>query len=396
MTLDVSTLTFAGGLAAQASGVLLLIHWWQAREDRAALSWGIANCGMGIGIALLALQAGAPDGPGQIVGPMIISICAAEIWAAARIFRRGAVERPPMIAAVVGWLAAMMIGGAIGSVRLAETLNLVGCAASYLAAAMEFWLVGDERPRGRWVLISLLGLEAVALLLAAVDLNLSHGISGLPALNWLGAIHFVGLIFSAGAAISLITMLKDRSELKHKTAALVDPLTGLANRRAIMTFVGKLFDENLIDNAPISVLAFDLDHFKKINDSFGHPTGDRVLRIFADVLSSTGGKNDLAGRMGGEEFALALADCGIERALAVAGHVRVVFQENGHFVDGQYVRATVSVGVATAPYHGTGVAGLFASADIALYRAKNLGRNRVILSVGSSNGGPPAAITRIA
>ncbi len=109
----------------------------------------------------------------------------------------------------------------------------------------------------------------------------------------------------------------------------------------------------------------------------------------------TGAVTDRA-YMGGEEFALALADCDIERALGVAGRVRVALQQNAHFVDGQYVNATVSVGVATAPYHGTGDADIFASADIALYRAKTLGRNRVVLSVEDPSGGPPSVVTRIA
>jgi diguanylate cyclase (GGDEF)-like protein len=158
----------------------------------------------------------------------------------------------------------------------------------------------------------------------------------------------------------------------------------------------RMLDRNLYEHAPFSLLAFDLDRFKRINDTFGHPTGDHVLRIFADVLSGVARPIDMAGRIGGEEFFLALPGCSHDAALAIAARIRGAFQSNTNFVNGQPVGATVSVGVATAPEHGAGLDDLIASADGALYRAKDLGRNRVT-SAGIAHPDPSlGVITRIA
>jgi len=191
-------------------------------------------------------------------------------------------------------------------------------------------------------------------------------------------------------------MLNERSEAMHKAASLIDPLTGLPNRRAFMDRAERLFDRSDREEKPISLLAFDLDRFKEINDAFGHPTGDQVLRTFADVLSRTLRPADIAGRIGGEEFVAALPGCGSEAALAIARRIRGTFQDNARFMNGQRVGATVSVGVATTPTHGRGVAEIIASADGALYQAKNLGRNRVMLADANSRDPDPAVVVKIA
>lgn len=396
MTLDVYTLTFAGGIVAFASGLFLSLHWWQAREDRAALWWGAASCASGIGITMLALPAILPAYLSTIAAPLMLDVCAASMWAAARIFNRGSIELRPFIVAVAVWIAILAVMGAIGQERLAAASGLGISASLYATAAIEFWLGRAERLRGRWPMIAVLSLDATALVLAAVDIYTSEFFSVLPSLNRFGLIHIVGLIYSGGSAISLVTMLKDRSEIKQKAAALIDPLTGLANRRAFTDRAPRLLDGNSRDGVPISLLAFDLDRFKKVNDTFGHPTGDMVLQIFADILSRAARSTDVAARIGGEEFALVLPGCDDEAALAIARHIRSAFQNDARLVNGERVGATVSVGVATAPEHGRSLADIIASADSALYRAKSLGRNRVVLASGNSPDPGAAIITRIA
>ena len=395
MTFDVSTLIFAGGLISFASGLFLVMHWWQAREDRAALAWGAASCGIGVGITLLALHTVLPESATAIVAPLILDVSAACTWAATRIFNRGSVERYPLVVAVGAWISIIIVTGATGHERLAAALGLGISASLYAAGANEFWLARSERLRGRWPMIFLLCLYAVSVFLLAVEVCLIRPLLETPSNSWLGAINFIGLVYAGGSAISLVTMLKDRSEIKHRAAALVDSLTGLANRRAFMESAQRMFDKQAGDDASISVLAFDLDRFKKINDTFGHPTGDHVLRIFADVVSRTVKPTDIAGRVGGEEFAVALLGCSMDAALAIARQIRGTFQEGAHSVDGRRVGATVSVGVATAPEHGANLAEIIASSDGALYRAKELGRNRVILAARNSLV-PDHTVTKIA
>jgi diguanylate cyclase (GGDEF)-like protein len=396
MTLDVSTLTFAAGVVAFASGLILLVNWWLDRTVWAAFWWGAASCGMGVGVTMLALHDILPAFVSYVAAPLILSMCAALMWVAARIFNRGSVRATPVLAALGGWMAILIVMGATGHNQLAAVLGAGFSACLYAAAAIEFWLARGESLQGRWPMISLLSVEAIALFLAAFGLSSPTISSPTPSIGWTGIINFVGLVYSAGSAIFLIMMLKERSEAKHKDAALIDPLTGLANRRAFMDRAQRLLDRSVRDDVPISILAFDLDRFKEINDTFGHPTGDHVLRIFADVLPRALRPADIAGRMGGDEFSVALPGCGVEAALAIARRVRSTFQDDARFVNGQSIGATLSAGVATTPEHGCSVADIIASADAALYRAKGLGRNRVMLAQSNSSGSDLTIVARIA
>jgi diguanylate cyclase (GGDEF)-like protein len=233
-------------------------------------------------------------------------------------------------------------------------------------------------------MIALLILYSCSVL--ALLMQMSSKIVALPEspLGWFASVHFVALLFEVGSATCLIAMVKERSEAKHKVAALTDPLTGIANRRAFMTFAERVFSRSGRDKSPISLLVFDLDHFKAINDTFGHSTGDQALQIFAGVLSRLLRPSDFAGRIGGEEFAVVLPGCDIEAAFAIANRVRAAFQGDAGFVDGQSIGATVSVGVASTSVQEQSLHDIIVNADTALYQAKSLGRNRVAVSEGNT------------
>jgi diguanylate cyclase (GGDEF)-like protein len=126
---------------------------------------------------------------------------------------------------------------------------------------------------------------------------------------------------------------------------------------------------------PITVMIFDIDHFKSVNDTYGHAAGDDVLKVFASVTVGALRITDLIGRVGGEEFA-ALLPCAMDEALLAAERVREAFEQSGVAIDDVPLVTTVSVGVAGGPAN-TELDVLMASADTALYRAKRGGRNRV-------------------
>ena len=126
---------------------------------------------------------------------------------------------------------------------------------------------------------------------------------------------------------------------------------------------------------PVTVLIFDIDHFKSINDRFGHPAGDEILKLFATIVINSLRITDLSGRIGGEEFA-ALLTCSLDEAVVVAERVREAFANSGIAVEDGPVDTTVSIGVAGGPA-GTEFEVLLAAADAALYQAKRGGRNRV-------------------
>jgi diguanylate cyclase (GGDEF)-like protein len=188
---------------------------------------------------------------------------------------------------------------------------------------------------------------------------------------------FEALLFTIAIAFILLAMAKERTEYRHKTAALTDPLTGIANRRAFLQDGEAQLQRQAIDPRPTTVMLLDLDHFKSINDRFGHALGDRVLEIFAEVSSGCLRRIDLFGRVGGEEFAAVLRDTAHERALVVGEQIRSSFAEAAREVDGRPVAATVSIGIVVSHDAVLDLSVLLAQADHALYRAKDSGRNRV-------------------
>jgi diguanylate cyclase (GGDEF)-like protein len=172
-------------------------------------------------------------------------------------------------------------------------------------------------------------------------------------------------------------MAKERAEHRHKTAALVDPLTGVSNRRAFLQDGEAHLRRQATDPRPTAVMLLDLDNFKSINDRYGHGVGDRVLEIFADVSSGCLRRIDLFGRVGGEEFAALLRDTTRERAFTVAEEIRTAFADATREVDGRPLAATVSIGIVVSHDAVLDLSALLAQADHALYRAKDNGRNRV-------------------
>jgi len=171
-------------------------------------------------------------------------------------------------------------------------------------------------------------------------------------------------------------MVKDHHVHVYRTAACTDHLTGLLSRRAFMDNALKLCAHQAKRSEPVAMLLFDLDHFKTINDRFGHATGDDVLRLFGQVVRAGTRADDVIGRFGGEEF-IAIVPGGLESASKIAERVRSNFEAAGVTVGKHAIGATVSVGAAVSYDAVTSIDSLIATTDAALYRAKHDGRNRI-------------------
>ncbi|GAB2849735.1 GGDEF domain-containing protein [Pseudoduganella ginsengisoli] len=193
----------------------------------------------------------------------------------------------------------------------------------------------------------------------------------------------VGLSLTALAPLTVASVMVARNELLERLqhAASHDFLTHVLNRSGFLTQAGELLATPQLLRHPVAVLMMDIDHFKKVNDTYGHDGGDQVLASFATVAQSCLRGGDLLGRLGGEEFAVLLPGCSAQDAYTIAQRICDAFA--AHTValrDGRQLNNTVSIGVCCAPRIENDIAAMLSAADTALYRAKENGRNRVELA----------------
>lgn len=227
-------------------------------------------------------------------------------------------------------------------------------------------------------------------------LSFTYGVLTLIAVRtgliWVGAdVDWRSLLISSRIGVTLIALaplvvgsvMVARGELLEQLRHLAerDAMTGLRNRRSFLAEGGEaLADEKSLPQ-PVAVMMLDIDHFKKINDTYGHSVGDRILSDFARILERNIRPQDTVGRMGGEEFAIILPDCTPEEAVSVARRINAVLRESRYRLEtGETVTATVSIGVHVDRWERN-LERLLSQADQALYRAKRSGRDRFELSL---------------
>jgi diguanylate cyclase (GGDEF)-like protein len=177
------------------------------------------------------------------------------------------------------------------------------------------------------------------------------------------------------SATRLVTLRQTMDRLRGE--ADLDHLTGLANRRRFRVALSREVERWRRYKAPCALLLLDIDYMKSINDTYGHPAGDLVIREIADTLIRVSRDNDTAARLGGEEFALLFAGIDDTKAVLAANRLRAILAEQP--IEG-VGNITVSIGVAACPAHADSERTLYAASDGALYVAKNEGRNRVAVA----------------
>lgn len=199
---------------------------------------------------------------------------------------------------------------------------------------------------------------------------------------------FVGLIaMSMLGSLGFILMVKERADRAIRSLAMIDSLTGVFNRRAFMERAEKEYGIAQRNKSHLALLMIDIDFFKRINDEYGHPTGDDVLTDVARILGSRLRKQDTLGRYGGEEFCILLPATDEAGAMVVAETLRKAVAEAPLATERNGISVTISIGVTACPSFCTernlGFYKLLDDADAALYQAKRDGRNRTVrLTIG--------------
>jgi len=379
MNLDVNTLFTVTIYVEAILGLLLLFAWVQNTAIRAVAWWGFAHLIRAASIVLFGMYGSAPDLVTIDFANALLFTAFAVTWTGARVFDHRKPNWILLFAGAALWLALSRIPAIQNSWDLRMLLSSGIITAYTWATAYEFWRGRSEPLVSRWPAIFMLFAHGALFLLRtplAAMLPWSPGNHMLGSV-WLTVLSFEALLFTISIAFILLAMAKERTELRHRSAAMVDPLTGIANRRSFLQDAAQLAKRHKSNPRPTAVLLIDLDHFKSINDRFGHALGDRALEIFADAARQSVRASDLLGRLGGEEFAAVIVDTSRDNAMAVAERIRASFAQAALEVDNRPVGATVSIGLVYCQEAAIDVAELLAQADQALYFAKENGRNRV-------------------
>ena len=287
-----------------------------------------------------------------------------------------------MVAVPAFWLTACAIPGFLESVHLRIVLSSSLIAGLVAVTALEFWRGREEPLASRWpvifVCVSLAVIFAARIPLMAV---LPFPFGALPAQpGSIGAFNLTVIAHTLLLVVLFVAMSKERLELEQRTKAQTDPLTGALNRRAFMARGERVVARHRHEGATLSLLFLDLDHFKTLNDRFGHAGGDDVLTCFVGLVNSCIRPTDFLFRIGGEEFCCLLPHTGDEQAHMIAERIRHQVETASVIVTGMPVKATVSIGVASSEIVGYDLDALIRHADGAVYAAKRAGRNRVVMA----------------
>lgn len=385
---DMSAISIVSISISAMLGLFLIIAWLQERDTRALAWWGAAYLIGASAIALWSAPAPLLPLPEPLSGVMIFVACGM-VWNGVRLFHGRKISWSATIGGGFVWLVCLQFPLFSSQSGGSATLGALIVAIYTFFIAFELW-----RERRKTVMSRTAAL-AVPLMHAAMFIGplflknvRLYGESD----GWLIIFALETMIYSVGTAFIVLLMVKDHHVHVQRTAASIDPLTGLFNRRAFGTNAEAMRLLRKRQRAGVSILLFDLDKFKRINDTFGHAMGDEVLRLFAATLRSTMRADDIIARLGGEEIA-AIVPGNDELAAKIAERVRKTFEGAGVHVGGQDVHATVSVGIACDPLATSGIEQLMHRADEALYRAKATGRNRICIAgkgEDTADGGTPA------
>ena len=372
-SLDIGTLFVIATCVTALLGLFLLFAWMQDRVQALAW-WGIAYLIGGFSGALWRLDGLVSPPLPSGIADVLLFIAVGMIWSAARVFHGRPVRWGAMCFGAVVWLAACIVP-AFSHYSPARIIlsSMIVASYTFLSAAE----LSRERRKSvirRWPALFVPMLHGAIFLLPVALASL--GMRSL-ATGWIAVFAIEVVLYVVGAAFIVLVLAKDRTVNRYKLAAQTDPLTSLLNRRGFLEAAEALMAGNKASLAPVSMLAFDLDYFKSINDRFGHKMGDAMLDLFAKVVRKTMRADDVIGRIGGEEFVAVLSGKLTDARIA-AERVRAAFEKAAVAPDSPQIPATVSIGVACG-LPTVAIDMLIARADAVLYRAKANGRNRVEL-----------------
>jgi len=365
------------GFTLAVAGGLLFLSYSHDRNSTALALWGIAFAMGAFATMLIAERNRIPHLFSILLANTVLAAAYGIMWNGARSFEG---RSPSGIAWAIGaaaWMAACAVP-IFYATPTARAVLMVSVGMTYtMLTVRELWRARSDGLMSRWPVIILLTLHAASL---PARIPLASTLTGTEPAHpmLLLFVLFETVLISIAGAYLFASLVKERVASVFRKAASIDPLTGVANRRAFLEQGARIVQRASTERQPITLLLFDLDRFKSINDAHGHAAGDAVLMEFCQIATAQLRPMDLFARLGGEEFACLLPNTATANAVAVGERVRQAFAAAVHSSGEKSFVATVSVGLATAAAEWCDLPSLLVSADRALYRAKATGRDRIV------------------
>jgi diguanylate cyclase (GGDEF)-like protein len=289
--------------------------------------------------------------------------------------------RTALAIGVVGWLGVSWFGVVQVDYRMRVLWGSVALVADY-ALRMQALLHGGWSNRSRARSILLLLCSLAVLLLVWRNGQLWFNLNPPADIIQPDTVNYIYVLLSGMQplflSIGFLLLYSETLQRDLYTLARIDPLTGVKNRLALNEAANQLLAQAGRSGSELGVLMIDADHFKSVNDRFGHGGGDKVLLALVDSIRVTLRGGNVIGRIGGEEFVVLAPDTALDQALVLGERIRSRVEATPLLVDGHLVRLTVSIGATTARPDERDVPALLKRADAALYQAKRAGRNRVM------------------
>lgn len=388
MELDARTLLFALALLALLISLMAwLLSSTSGERDYGFKQWSLASASAGVAMVLIFLRGQIPDIYGIFLANVILLFSASACLATVSEFYETAFPMRRCVAVVSVGLMGLLLWLWGGFSLTVPTVTVCVALSAILFYASALIVKKSQRPFSFSVVLLAFTLGIMAAMYcfrAVVTVLATQPTSGTigNSASQLGVL-IVGALFIVSSSIGFFVMVHEHQRSLIEELSRRDVLTGVLTRRAFFEDAIRITQAN----DGYAVLMIDIDHFKSINDSFGHLGGDKVLAHCARLLMNAMRIDDVLGRYGGEEFCAILPHCGLADAHKIAQNIVKQIRAQHVVLDGQQMtNFSLSIGVA-AHSHGADLLATIGQADEALYAAKSAGRDRVCVAETSEQVG---------
>lgn len=358
--------------------VFMTVDWLKDSSNVEQFFWAMAFWSAAAGVLLLAFRNIFPDWLALGVGNGLTAFSVPLFWVGMRAFDGRKVNRlwalvPPAVW-MVFYFGVPAFTGDINA-RIIMLSVLVGGAS--LLVAVDAWRgrARDPLPARTWLSVFFAGHAVIYMLrIIFAFLEPVQLVDGVPVSLSNSICTFCLFAFALMSGFSIFVLTRERIEMRYRREAQIDSLTGLFNRRAFIETVERIRGQK---NGEGALALLDLDHFKRINDTYGHGGGDEALKVFSTIVKERLSPGMVFGRIGGEEFSLYIPERDLERARAICEDLRLAVERAVVPLGECDLRMTVSIGLSADVASYADINFLLGIADRGLYISKRNGRNRV-------------------